>query len=34
MKRIIFDLLKYNNEFRIGVFLILIVVTMAGLSFF
>ena len=34
MKRIIFDLLKYNNEFRIGVCLILIVMTMAVLSFF
>ena len=34
MKRIIVDLLKYNNEFRIGVFLILIVMGMAVLSFF
>jgi peptide/nickel transport system permease protein len=33
MTRIFVDLLKYNNEFRIGVFLILIVTTMAGLSF-
>ena len=34
MKRIVLDLLKYNSEFRLGVFLISIVVVMAGLSFF
>lgn len=34
MRRIVFDLLRYNNEFRIGVVLILIVITLAGLSFF
>ena len=33
MTRIVVDLIKYNNEFRIGMFLILIVMTMAGLSF-
>jgi peptide/nickel transport system permease protein len=32
MSRIIFDLLKYNNEFRVGLVLILIVVGMACLS--
>lgn len=33
MTRIVVDLIKYNIEFRIGMFLILIVMTMAGLSF-
>ena len=34
MRRIVLDLLRYNNEFRIGVVLILIVITLAGLSVF